>query len=183
MKKEIIINASSSDIRVAITEDARLAELFLELPDKERHVGSIYLGRVERVVQGMNAAFVDIGLEQHAFLHFSDAAKAGEDFSDLLTDDDDDEAEEGDRKKKTKPQGGRDRGRRETRGGRGEKGNRGEEKQGRKKEAEKEPTAEKTGTKDQRDEREKGKRQEKESGRRDRDRSGRPKGDEKRADK
>ena len=183
MKKEIIINASSSDIRVAITEDARLAELFLELPDKERHVGSIYLGRVERVVQGMNAAFVDIGLEQHAFLHFSDAAKAGEDFSDLLTDDDDDEAEEGDRKKKTKPQGGRDRGRRETRGGRGEKGKRGEEKQGRKKEAEKEPTAEKTGTKDQRDEREKGKRQEKESGRRDRDRSGRPKGDEKRADK
>lgn len=91
MKKDIIINATSSEIRVALTEDNRLAELFLELPDKERHVGSIFMGRVERVVQGMNAAFVDIGLEQHAFLHFSDAANAGEDFSDLLTDDDDDE--------------------------------------------------------------------------------------------
>ncbi len=94
MKKEIIINATSTEIRVALTEDERLAELFLELPDKERHIGSIYLGRVERVVQGMNAAFVDIGLEQHAFLHFSDAAKAGEDFSELLTDEDEENEDE-----------------------------------------------------------------------------------------
>lgn len=92
MKKEIFINATSQEMRVAITEDKRLAELFLELPDHERHVGSIHIGRVERVVQGMNAAFVDIGLEQHAFLHFSDAENAGEDYSDLLTEDDDDEA-------------------------------------------------------------------------------------------
>lgn len=106
MKKEIIINATSSELRVAITEDGRLAELFLELPDKERHVGSIFLGRVERVVQGMNAAFVDIGLEQHAFLHFSDAANAGEDFTDLLTDDDDEEQEKpkGSRQKPQKGQ-------------------------------------------------------------------------------
>ena len=94
MKKEILINATSSEIRVGITEDRRLAELFLELPDRDRHVGSIYLGRVEKVIQGMNAAFVDIGLEQHAFLHFSDAGNAGEDFSDLLTDDDDDDEEQ-----------------------------------------------------------------------------------------
>lgn len=97
MKKDIIINATSSEIRVALTEDNRLAELFLELPDKERHVGSIFLGRVERVVQGMNAAFVDIGLEQHAFLHFSDAANAGEDFTDLLTDDDEEEEQQKDK--------------------------------------------------------------------------------------
>lgn len=101
MKKEILINATSSEIRVGITEDRRLAELFLELPDRERHVGSIYFGRVEKVIQGMNAAFVDIGLEQHAFLHFSDAGNAGEDYSDLLTDDDDDETE-GDGKKSSR---------------------------------------------------------------------------------
>lgn len=119
MKKEIIINATSSEIRVALTEDSRLAELFLELPDKERHVGSIFLGRVERVVQGMNAAFVDIGLEQHAFLHFSDAANAGEDFTDLLTDDDDDEESDGQKDSKGK---GRDSNGSQHKGSKGGKG-------------------------------------------------------------
>ncbi len=94
MKKEIIINATSSEIRVAITEDDRLAEIFLEVPDKERHVGSIYLGRVERVVQGMNAAFIDIGETQDAFLHFSDVGSALDEFKDLLDDKDDEEDDE-----------------------------------------------------------------------------------------
>ncbi|MEO5928874.1 MAG: Rne/Rng family ribonuclease [Candidatus Kapaibacterium sp.] len=104
MKKEIIINATSTEIRVAITEDERLAEIFLEVPDKERHVGSIYLGRVERVVQGMNAAFVSIGETQDAFLHFSDVGSAMDEFKDLLDekddedDDEDDAAEPGDKK-------------------------------------------------------------------------------------
>ncbi len=99
MKKDIIINATSTEIRVAITEDDRLAEIFLEVPDKERHVGSIYLGRVERVVQGMNAAFIDIGEPQDAFLHFSDVGSALDEFKDLLDDrddDDDDDADEQD---------------------------------------------------------------------------------------
>ncbi|MDB5033638.1 MAG: ribonuclease [Chlorobi bacterium] len=106
MKKEIIINATSTEIRVAITEDDRLAEIFLEVPDKERHVGSIYLGRVERVVQGMNAAFVSIGETQDAFLHFSDVGSAMDEFKDLLDekddedDDEDDAAESGDKDKK-----------------------------------------------------------------------------------
>jgi ribonuclease G len=84
MKKEIFINATLNEIRVAITENGRLAELFWELPENGRHVGNIYLGRVQRIVQGMNAAFVDIGLKQDAFLHFSDVG-------DLDDDDDDDD--------------------------------------------------------------------------------------------
>lgn len=91
MKKEIIINATSDEIRVALIEDNRLAEIFLEVPDKERHVGSIYLGRVERVVQGMNAAFVDIGEQQDAFLHFSDVGTALDEFRDFLDERDEEE--------------------------------------------------------------------------------------------
>ncbi len=115
MKKEIIINATSTEIRVAITEDDRLAEIFLEVPDKERHVGSIYLGRVERVVQGMNAAFIDIGETQDAFLHFSDVGSALDEFKDLLDDkddeDDDDEEIEKDppSKPETRPAEGKER--------------------------------------------------------------------------
>lgn len=88
MKKEILINTALNEIRVGITENGRLAELFWELPEKERHVGNIYVGRVQRIVQGMNAAFIDIGLEQDAFLHFSDAGDLPEDNDD---DDDDDD--------------------------------------------------------------------------------------------
>jgi ribonuclease G len=90
MKKEILINTSLNEIRVAITENGRLAELFWELPEKERHVGNIYVGRVQRIVQGMNAAFVDIGEEQDAFLHFSDAGDLPEEQEDDNDDDDDD---------------------------------------------------------------------------------------------
>lgn len=89
MKKEIIINATLNEIRVAITEDGRLAELIWELPDKERHVGNIYYGRVQRIIQGMNAAFIDIGMKQDAFLHFSDVGESLED--DVDEDDDDDD--------------------------------------------------------------------------------------------
>lgn len=97
MKKEILINAAQSEIRVAITENGRLAELFWELPEKERHVGNIYLGRVERIVQGMNAAFVDIGENQDAFLHFSDAGE-------LDADDDDDDDNDADDDDDARPQ-------------------------------------------------------------------------------
>ncbi|MCU0427087.1 MAG: Rne/Rng family ribonuclease [Candidatus Kapabacteria bacterium] len=99
MKKEILINAALSEIRVAITENGRLAELFWELPEKERHVGNIYLGRVERIVQGMNAAFVDIGEIQDAFLHFSDAGELDADDDD--DDDDNDDTDDDDDRRMT----------------------------------------------------------------------------------
>lgn len=88
MVRRILINASGSQFRIAITEDGKLVELFTEAPDTEHHVGNIYLGRVTKIVQGMNAAFVDIGLEQDGFLHFSDVDSTMEDDA---TDDDDDD--------------------------------------------------------------------------------------------
>lgn len=72
MKKEIFISASLNEARIAITENGELAELFIETPDQERMVGSVFMGRVQKIAQGMNAAFIDIGLKQDAFLHFSD---------------------------------------------------------------------------------------------------------------
>ncbi len=89
MKKEIIINSTLDEIRVAITESGRLVELLWELPDNERHIGNIYLGRVKRIVQGMNAAFIDIGMKQDAFLHFSDVSESLEEHLDDLDEDDD----------------------------------------------------------------------------------------------
>ncbi|NLT51812.1 MAG: Rne/Rng family ribonuclease [Ignavibacteria bacterium] len=72
MNKEIIINSSASQHRVAITEDGNLVDFFVETPEKKRMVGDIYLGRVARVLPGIKAAFIDIGLKHDAFLHFSD---------------------------------------------------------------------------------------------------------------
>ncbi|MEJ2636802.1 MAG: S1 RNA-binding domain-containing protein [Calditrichia bacterium] len=72
MKKEIIINSTNEDTRIAILENDKLVEIFVERPDNERMVGDIYKGRVRRVVKGMHAAFINIGFEQDGFLHFSD---------------------------------------------------------------------------------------------------------------
>jgi|GEM_PF-53301 len=88
---DIIINATPNELRVALIEEGRLAEIYLDVPDKQRTVGSIYLGRVQKVLQGMNAAFVDIGLEQDAFLHFSDVGSAFDEFREFLDGDDDDD--------------------------------------------------------------------------------------------
>jgi ribonuclease G len=84
MKKEIIINSTNEDTRIAILENNRLVEIFVERPDNERMVGDIYKGRVRRVVRGMQAAFIDIGFEQDAFLHFSDmGAEVNQLFADI----------------------------------------------------------------------------------------------------
>ncbi|HVX89736.1 MAG TPA: Rne/Rng family ribonuclease, partial [Gemmatimonadales bacterium] len=72
MKREILINGTPRETRVAILEDDRLVELLVDRPDHRRMVGDIYLGRVEAVLPGIQAAFVDIGLEKSAFLHASD---------------------------------------------------------------------------------------------------------------
>ena len=72
MQKDIIINVSEHETRLAILEDLRLVELLVERPEKERMVGDIYHGVVKAVLPGMQAAFLDIGLDKSAFLHFSD---------------------------------------------------------------------------------------------------------------
>lgn len=73
MKKEIVINAGFGETRAALLEDRRLVELFVERQDEQRVVGNIYKGRVENVLPGMQAAFVNIGLERNAFLYVDDA--------------------------------------------------------------------------------------------------------------
>jgi len=64
---------------VAILEDERLVELLVDRPDSHRSVGDIYVGKVEAVLPGIQAAFVDIGAEKSAFLHASDLIEAEED--------------------------------------------------------------------------------------------------------
>lgn len=88
MKKEIILNATARETRIAITEDGRLAELFVETPETERMVGDIYLGKVARVLPGIKAAFIDIGHKQDAFLHFSDIGKNVDQYATLFEDED-----------------------------------------------------------------------------------------------
>ena len=72
MKREILINANPRETRVAILEDDELVELLVDRPEARRMVGDIYLGRVEAVLPGIQAAFVDIGTEKSAFLHATD---------------------------------------------------------------------------------------------------------------
>ena len=104
MKKEIVINAGANETRIAITEDGRLAEMFVETANKEKMIGDIYFGKIAKVMPGIKAAFIDIGLGQDGFLHFSDIGSRFEDYSAMLADegggqdeeiedsDDDDEA-------------------------------------------------------------------------------------------
>ena len=72
MSDEILINVTPTESRVAVVENGLLQELYLERWDDGSYVGNIYMGRVERVLPGMQAAFVNIGLERTAFLHAND---------------------------------------------------------------------------------------------------------------
>ncbi|MBT3228473.1 MAG: Rne/Rng family ribonuclease [Candidatus Marinimicrobia bacterium] len=88
MKKDIFINQTQKETRIAIHEDDVLVELYVEKPENIRIVGNIYKGVVENVLPGMQAAFVDIGIGANAFLPFSEVK--GESF--LLDQDDDEDA-------------------------------------------------------------------------------------------
>ena len=72
MKKEIFINESMGETRIAIQEDSQLVEVYVEKQDKHRMVGNVYKGKVENVLPGMQAAFVDVGYDLNAFLPFSE---------------------------------------------------------------------------------------------------------------
>jgi ribonuclease G len=74
MTEEILINVTPQETRIAVVENGVLHELWVERSRKRGLVGNIYKGRVRRVMPGMDAAFVDIGLEKAAFLHASDVA-------------------------------------------------------------------------------------------------------------
>jgi ribonuclease G len=91
MKREILINATPRETRVAIIEDDQLVELLVDRPDARRMVGDIYYGRVDAVLPGIQAAFVDIGTEKSAFLHASDLVSASDEEPEEDDDDDEDD--------------------------------------------------------------------------------------------
>jgi len=72
--KQLLISRDALETRVALLEEGRLAELYLERPGHLSLVGNIYKGRVENVLAGMDAAFVDIGLERNGFLYVDEVA-------------------------------------------------------------------------------------------------------------
>jgi len=77
VKEEILINATPREVRAAVLSDGVLQELIVERVSRSSLLGNIYKGKVSRVLPGMQAAFVEIGLERTAFLHASDINRAG----------------------------------------------------------------------------------------------------------
>src|SRR6202521_5608417 len=80
MPKEMVISAAPHETRVAILEDGQLCEIYIEREKEFALVGSIYKGRVTRVLPGMQSAFVDIGLDSDAFLYVGDFLENLEDY-------------------------------------------------------------------------------------------------------
>ncbi len=72
MNKELIINAAPQGVEIAFLEDKRLVELHRENTQNPYGVGDLYLGKVKKLMPGMNAAFADVGSEKDGFLHYSD---------------------------------------------------------------------------------------------------------------
>ncbi len=91
LKSEILINAGIHETRIAIFEDSKLVEIWVESADNERMVGDIYKGKVEAVIPGIQASFVDIGLGKSAFLHASDVSEFSLDFAAQYEVEDEDE--------------------------------------------------------------------------------------------
>src|SRR5215468_5946860 len=82
----LVINADGPETRVALIESGQLVELYVERRRERGIVGNVYKGRVRRVLPGMQAAFIDIGVEKAAFLYVADVRGAPEDFKSLFVD-------------------------------------------------------------------------------------------------
>src|SRR5881394_2480212 len=72
MNKELIINAVPQGVEIALLEDRKLVELHSEKSDARFAVGDLYLGKVKKLIPGLDAAFVEVGFEKDAFLHYTD---------------------------------------------------------------------------------------------------------------
>ncbi|HVZ60153.1 MAG TPA: hypothetical protein VG892_05155, partial [Terriglobales bacterium] len=83
MSKELFVSSTPHEIRVALVEDGQLSEVYYERENEYTLAGSIYKGRVTRVLPGMQSAFVDLGLERDAFLYVSDFFEMEEDDEDF----------------------------------------------------------------------------------------------------
>lgn len=88
MTTEILINATSYEVRLALVEDGRLSEFHMQRPTAKGLMGNVYKGKVVRVLPGMQAAFVDIGLERTGFLYVDDVCVSSDspEFSPCITD-------------------------------------------------------------------------------------------------
>ncbi|TWJ17599.1 Rne/Rng family ribonuclease [Geobacter argillaceus] len=84
MPNELVINTSSHETRVALIENGTIAELYIERSKVKGIVGNIYKGKVVRVLPGMQAAFVDIGLEKAAFLYVADVFDALDEYDSFM---------------------------------------------------------------------------------------------------
>jgi len=104
MSKEIFINIDSQEKRVAVIENKRMEEFYIERLNIVNLVGSIYKGRVESVLPGINAAFVNIGLEKNGFIHVSDVVGGFSGYEELLEEEAAEEVEKkGDKDKPLPP--------------------------------------------------------------------------------
>ena len=72
MNRELIIDSGPSEVVIALLENKKLVELHKEKNNNSFSVGDIYLGKIKKIVPGLNAAFVDVGYEKDAFLHYLD---------------------------------------------------------------------------------------------------------------
>ncbi len=85
MSKEMVISANPHETRVAIMEEGQLCEYYVERQKEFALVGSIYKGRVTRVLPGMQSAFVEIGLDSDAFLYVTDFLEETEELDHIVT--------------------------------------------------------------------------------------------------
>jgi ribonuclease G len=72
VNKDLIINSTAEGVEIALLEDKKLVEIHNEKMDTRWAVGDLYLGKVKKIIPGLNAAFVDVGFEKDAFLHYTD---------------------------------------------------------------------------------------------------------------
>jgi len=93
MKREIIVNSSVVETRVAVVEDGTLVELLIDDAHSQSLAGNIYKGKVLKILPGMQAAFVDIGLARDAFLYVRDIYEDMETYEELLGPEEDEEPE------------------------------------------------------------------------------------------
>ncbi len=106
MGTEIIVNTTGRETRVALMDDGRLAEIHIDRGSAESYVGNVYIGRVVRVLPGMQAAFVDIGLERAAFLYAGDIYPAFAEKDEEIDIDDDSDATIAESAPRSKPRNG-----------------------------------------------------------------------------
>ncbi|MCA1733855.1 MAG: Rne/Rng family ribonuclease, partial [Acidobacteria bacterium] len=87
MSREIVINTTKHESRIAVLDEGQVVELWIERSRQRTVVGNIYKGRVTKVLPGMQSAFVNLGLDRDAFLYVSDVLEEFEEYESESSDD------------------------------------------------------------------------------------------------